>query len=100
MCFRALGFEGGTTMIVQFLSRFSAPKADKPTMSPEDIEVIRAFAEGDESLRQRALAAHYRNIKIVGVRGNIYMRFMAEIDTPCPDLDLRNDLRHKIKAVA
>ena len=85
-------------MISKLLSRF-APKA-APTMPPEDAEIIRAFAIGDESLRSQAILAHNRNIKTVGIRGNLLMRFMAEVDTPCPDLALRNDLRHKIRAEA
>jgi len=87
-------------MLVQLLSRLTAPKATKPVMPAEDIEVIRAFAEGNEGLRAQAIAAHNRNIQTVGIRGNVFMRFMAEIDTPCPDLALRNDLRHKVVAAA
>lgn len=73
-------------------------KAPKPVMAAEDIEVIRAFANGNEGLRAQAIAVHNRNIQTVGIRGNVYMRFMAEIDTPCPDLALRNELRHKAAA--
>lgn len=87
-------------MLVQLLSRLSAPKTTKPVMAAEDIEVIRAFAEGDESLRAKAIAVHNRNIQAIGIRGNVFMRFMAEIDTPCPDLALRNDLRHKVVSAA
>lgn len=61
----------------------------KAEMSAEDKQVIIDFAQGSEQLREAAIAAHRRNIPIVGVRGNDCQRFMAEIDNPSPDYALR-----------
>jgi hypothetical protein len=84
-------------MLTQLLGLFSVKQAaPKPTMSQEDMDTIRSFAFGDESLRSKAIAVARTNITVLGVRGNIFMRFMAEIDTPCPDLYERDRLRKQI----
>lgn len=51
------------------------------------------FGQENAGLREAAIAAHRRNIERVGVRGNIYQMFMAEVDNPVPDLALRNTYR-------
>lgn len=70
----------------------------KANMSARDTDIIQRFAEGDESLRDEAIKAHRRNILTVGVRGNAHQRFMAEIDTPVPDLYLRDRYRKQLLA--
>jgi len=70
----------------------------QPVMSNEDKAVIEGFARGDLSLRDAAIRIHRKNVLVVGVRGNLHQRFMAEIDTPVPDLYLRNHYRTKLLA--
>ena len=66
-----------------------SPEAECPQMSQADIDLIVAFAKGDNTLREMAGDAFRRNIGIVGVRENKYQRFMAEVNNPAPDLALR-----------
>jgi hypothetical protein len=65
-------------------------------MTDEDKAAIVAFAKGDASMRDAAIAAHRRCIPTDGVRGNIYQEFMAEVDNPCPDTWLRADARRRL----
>lgn len=71
-------------------------------MSAEDKRIIYRYAlmmnlTDAEKLRQEAVEAHHRNIPLIGVRGNIYQMFMAEIDNPVPDLMLRRRYRDEAK---
>ncbi|AOG03308.1 hypothetical protein [Bosea sp. RAC05] len=66
------------------------------TMSDQDKATIMAFAAGDHSLRDAAIEAHRRNIDIVGARGNLHQKFMAEIDTSSPDVAMRASLRRDL----
>lgn len=77
-------------------------------MSIADMDIIGLFARTDslyecartkeqyEARRSAAIEAHHRNIPIVGVRGNAYQQFMAEIDHPVPDLILRRTYRDAV----
>lgn len=80
------------------------PKPVPAAMSDEDKRTIYRFAlmmnlqaEGAAKLRQDAIEAHHRNIPLIGVRGNVYQRFMAEIDNSAPDLNLRHRYRAEVK---
>ena len=61
------------------------PEPPAPVMAPEDIEVIHAYAAGEGSLRDQAIAIHRRYIPMLGVRGTVEMEYMAEVDNVCPD---------------
>ena len=65
-------------------------------MNDGDKSVIEQFASGASGLRASAIEAHRRNIPAVGVRGNVHMRFMAEVDNPVPDLVLRARYREDL----
>lgn len=69
-----------------------APAAP-PQMSDQDRDVIFDFALGNVDLRDRAVAIHRAYIPVLGVRGALEMRFMAEVDNPAPDLALRGYYR-------
>jgi hypothetical protein len=72
-------------------------KSVKPVaMAPEDRAVIIDFACGADELRKRAIAIHRRYIPTIGVRGDCFQRFMAEVDNPAPDLYLRRCYREDI----
>lgn len=62
------------------------------TMSDVDMDIIFRFANGDDGLRAQAIKAHRDNFGV----SNIHNRFMAEIDTPSPDLALRAILRQDV----
>lgn len=81
-----------TALTSKITALFSGPEL----MPQADIDVIREFARGNESLREEAIRAHRRNVLTVGVRGNVFQRFMAEIDTPVPDINHRDDLRRLV----
>ncbi len=61
-----------------------------------DKALILAFAKGDKTLQDQAVAAHRRNISTVGVRGDAFQQFMAEIDNPSPDRALRESYRKRV----
>lgn len=73
-----------------------SPTTPPASMPPEDAEVIRLFAAGHIHLRSEAIIIHRRYIATLGVRGSAEMRFMAEVDTPCPDLGLRARYRRDL----
>lgn len=77
---------------------FKTKRTAAPTMDLRDMEKIELFAAsmGKDHLRLIAIRVHRRNIPIIGVRGNDHQRFMAEIDTPSPDLMLRSDYRSRV----
>jgi hypothetical protein len=74
-------------------------KSVKPVeMSPEDRAVILDFARGADELRKSAIAIHRCYIATIGVRGDCFQRFMAEVDNPAPDLYLRRVYREEVLA--
>lgn len=59
--------------------------------------IIHEFAAGHKELRKRAIAIYRRYISTTtGGRRTLEQNFMAEIDTPVPDLNLRSIYRRKI----
>jgi hypothetical protein len=69
-------------------------------MSAEDRSVIVAFARGADELRSKAIEIHRANIAKVGVRGNIYQCFMAEVDNQVPDYAQRHAFRAAVLQAA
>ena len=63
-------------------------------MTNDEKQVIRNFASGDASKREEAIAIHRRHLGEGAPCEE--QQFMSEIDTPCPDLRLRNYLRDKL----
>jgi hypothetical protein len=86
-------------MLTKLLSRLW-PRTKAPamaqTMADADRAVIRAFAQGDKSLRNQAVTIHRRYIPLLGVRGTPEQDFMAEVDNPCPDFGLRSTYRNRL----
>jgi hypothetical protein len=74
--------------------------AEKPQMSSEERDVIVAFAKGADELRSKAIEIHRANIGKIGVRGNVYQCFMAEVDNPVPDYAQRHAYRQAVISVA
>lgn len=58
--------------------------------------VIKQYALGDKDLKDLCISIYRNNIGILGVRGSIEMKFMAEIDTSCPDYGLRARYRKEL----
>lgn len=73
---------------------------EKTSMSDGDRNVIVAFARGADELRSKAIEIHRANIATVGVRGNIFQCFMAEIDNPVPDYAQRRAYREAVLKAA
>jgi hypothetical protein len=74
-----------------------ASSAKKPTrkaagLRPAELKTIRAFAAGDQDLRSKSIDI-FRAHPGVRERACPALLFMAEIDTPCPDLALRGEYR-------
>lgn len=65
-------------------------------MTPKEAAIIRRYAAGDKSLKDQALQIHRRYAPILGARGTPEQRFMAEVDTPFPDLTLREKYRRAL----
>jgi len=66
-------------------------------MTENEFQVIKAFSEGAGRLRDYAIQIHRAQIKRSGQpRSSPAMRFMAEIDNPCPDLGLREMYRQEL----
>ncbi len=82
------------------LSKRAPFGAEKPEMSSEDRCVIVAFAKGADELRSKAIEIHRANIGRLGVRGNIFQCFMAEVDNPVPDYAQRHAYRQAVLKVA
>lgn len=82
--------------IASFFKSSSTQVAVTVQMTPADAAVIRAFAAGDKSLRDRAITIHRAWMPKIGARGTPEQDFMAEIDNPCPDLILRSQYRAKL----
>lgn len=78
---------------------FKKKKASAPVIMLESEKwAIRSFAEGREDLRDLAIAIHRRYIPTIGVRGDIFQKFMAEVDHPHPDVMLRSEYRARVIA--
>ena len=71
------------------------PDLAEPQMAEADAAVILAFARGDLSLRDAAIAIHRASIPALGVRGTREQRFMAEVDNPSSDAGLR--MRYRLE---
>lgn len=69
------------------------------TMEEIDRDIIYRFAVGDNNLRIKAIKIHRRYIPLLGVRGTLEQSFMSEVDTPMPDLGLRDVYRNQIKVI-
>lgn len=65
-------------------------------LSPDERACIRLFAGGMRSKRRDAVTAYRRGLWRGVPTNDPFMRFMAEIDTPTPDLALRAQYREKI----
>ena len=68
----------------------------KIVMDPADKDIIRRFAAGDDSLREKAIEIHCYYIPILGVRETLEMEFMAEVDHPHRDYTMINLYRDRI----
>lgn len=66
-------------------------------LSTEEKEVIKRFANGDESVRDDAISLYRDFVFRSGVsRGTPFLNFMSEVDTPVPDLGLRARYREAV----
>jgi hypothetical protein len=70
--------------------------ASPVSMSAEERNVILKFAAGALELRSKAIAIHRAHINTLGVRGDLYQCFMAEVDNPVPDYAQRNAYRQAL----
>jgi hypothetical protein len=67
-------------------------------MTEGEKAVIKAFADGDKTKRDAAIAIHRDNLRIYGLMPrDPFFNFMSEIDNPCPDLSLRAKYRKQVK---
>jgi hypothetical protein len=67
-------------------------------MRLKDKRVIWAFADGDNSRRETAIAIHRKYIPTLGVRGTPEQRYMVEVDHTVPDYGLRERYRRDMLA--
>lgn len=73
-------------------------KTKEKEIPQAEFETIKAFAAGDSSLRAKAIEIHRKHLKSSDLHNTPAMRFMSEIDHPCPDLMLRNQYRKALLA--
>ena len=73
-------------------------KTKTPMIPQADYDVMLRYAQGDETVKHDAIAAYRRNMLLD--KNDLVMRFMAEVDTPVPDLALRSDLRKRLNTKA
>ena len=67
-------------------------------MTEGEKAVIKAFASGDKTKRDEAIAIHRDNLARYGsMPRDPFQNFMSEIDNPCPDLALRARYRKQVK---
>jgi len=67
-------------------------------MTEGEKAVIKAFACGDKTKRDEAIAIHRDNLRKYGsMPSDPFENFMSEIDNPCPDLALRAKYRKQVK---
>jgi hypothetical protein len=95
MIFTSTRISGVFERICRLFAR-RVPSAPQVVMTREDATVIRSFALGDRSLRERAISIHRHYIPSIGVRGTVEQDFMAEVDTPAPDYRLRHRYRQTL----
>ena len=77
---------------------FAAPgaRAGQPvTLNADEKAIVLRFARG-EGLLDEVVAIHRKYIPLIGVRGNVWQCFLAEVDTPAPDLSERRRCREKL----
>jgi len=72
------------------------PETSVTLMHPDHKTIIRKFAEGNVQLKDEAIRIHRAYMSILGVRGTVEQRFMAEVDSPVPDLALRAQYRDQL----
>lgn len=66
-------------------------------LSHEEMAVIKRFAEGDRSEKERAIEIYRDFVSRNGGRGNSpFINFMSEVDNAVPDLTLRNIYRKAV----
>ncbi len=76
----------------------AAPPRTQPPFSENDRLVIRAYAGGDKSRRDAAIAI-FRSVlrnKRPSYQDDPFFAFMSEVDNPCPCWVLRSQNRAKI----
>ena len=69
---------------------------DKTKLTPGEEEVIEACAMGHAESKLEAIDIYRANLGKVQPKTSLHMRYMAEVDTPVPDLALRADLRDQL----
>ena len=67
-------------------------------MNEQEKAIIRAFARGDQKLREQAIEIHRKYLANRELRNTPEQLFMAEVDTPSPDLLLRKKYREALGA--
>ena len=82
------------------LTKRAAVPAAKPTMSDDERNVIVEFAKGAFELRSKAIEIHRAYINSIGLRGDVFQCFMAEVDNPVPDYAQRHAYRDAVLSVA
>jgi hypothetical protein len=66
-------------------------------MHPRDKAIVARFASGDAGARKYAVEAYYRSLSLDGVLPNCpFQRFMSEVESSCPDLNLRATYRARV----
>lgn len=69
-------------------------------MTEGEKAIVKAFACGDKTKRDEAIAIHRDNLRKYGhMPRDPFENFMSEIDNPCPDLALRAKYRKQVKEV-
>ena len=66
------------------------PTINETEIPASDFALIKDFAGGNKDLRDQCIDIHRKYLRRFGVCGTRAMRFMAEVDSPCPDPNLRN----------
>lgn len=66
-------------------------------LSADEKDVIKRFADGDKSERDRSISIYRDFIAKNGIRrDDPFINFMSEIDNPVPDLGLRARYREEV----
>lgn len=88
------------SVIDLFSKAFIAAKAPEPAMTAEERGVIIELAKGDLTRRAEAIAIHRAHISDIGVRGDVFQCYMAEVDTTVPDYIQRKAYRDAVLQAA
>lgn len=66
-------------------------------MTPEEKDAIRRFASGENSLRATAIEVYRKYLRVKAIREESdEMKFMSEIDNPCPCHILKGVYRKRL----